>query len=346
MNFARVFSGNNPDNIKKAAELLREGGVVAFPTETVYGLGADAFNSKAVCRVFEIKKRPSFDPLIVHVCDKDSVQKLWKQVPPLAKQLMDTFWPGPLTLVLPKTDLVPDVVTSGLDTVAVRMPKHPVALKLIELLANPIAAPSANLFGYTSPTSASHVKEDLGASVDAVLDGGDCEVGVESTVVKIEKDGLVLLRPGGITKEQLEKIAPVKIFSGQASSPESPGLIESHYAPWTPFFVLDKKFEIFLKGAEKMVQAYQIQKGRPPRMGFLAFGPKADMPLFESVEVLSAKEDLYEAASTLFQAIRKLDKMNLDMIIAESVPEKGIGLAIMDRLKRASAGKTIEGVLC
>ncbi len=346
MTFASVFSGDNPDNIKKAADILREGGVVAFPTETVYGLGADAFISKAVCRVFEIKKRPSFDPLIVHVCDKASVQKLWKEVPPLAKQLMDTFWPGPLTLVLPKTDIVPDVVTSGLETVGVRMPKHPVALKLIELLGHPIAAPSANLFGYTSPTTAAHVREDLGASVDAVLDGGDCEVGVESTVVKIENDGLILLRPGGITKEQLEKIATVKISSGKTSSPESPGMIESHYAPWTPFIVLETKFEIFLQGVEKMVQAYQSQKSRPPRMGLLAFGSKEDMPLFESIEVLSAKEDLYEAASTLFQAMRKLDKMNLDMIIAESVPEKGIGLAIMDRLKRASAGKTIEGVLC
>ncbi len=346
MNVAPVFSGKDPENIKKAADLLRSGGVVAFPTETVYGLGADAFNSKAVCRVFEIKKRPSFDPLIVHVSDKKAAEKLWKEVPLIAQKLMDTFWPGPLTLVLPKTDLIPDVVTSGLDTVAVRMPKHPVALQLIEALGHPIAAPSANLFGYTSPTTAAHVREDLGVSVDAVLDGGHCEVGVESTVVKIEKDHLILLRPGGISKEQLESIAPVKLFSGKPSSPESPGQIESHYAPWTPFIVLDKSYEHFLKNAEKLIQAYQHQKGRAPRMGLLAFGPKPNTSLFESVEVLSPKEDLYEAAAALFQGMRKLDKMNLDMILAEPVPGKGIGLAIMDRLKRASSGKTIEGVLC
>src|SRR3989338_5562033 len=206
----KIVNAKDDAQIRIAAKILSEGGVVAFPTETVYGLGADVFNEKAVCKLFEIKKRPSFDPLIVHVSDPAEASLLWTDIPPLASQLIRYFWPGPLTLVLPKKAAVPDVVTSGLPTVAVRMPKNDAALALIRALGHPIAAPSANLFGYTSPTLASHVWEDLGENVDLVLDGGEASVGVESTVVKISPDGCTLLRPGAVTQEEMEKITRFK----------------------------------------------------------------------------------------------------------------------------------------
>ena len=336
MNPQKVLSAKDPRNIEQAVGLLRQGGLVAFPTETVYGLGADALNEKAVCRIFEAKKRPSFDPLIVHVASKEQAMTLWQETPALAKKLMDAFWPGPLTLVLPKSSIVPDVVTSGLVTVAVRMPHHEDALSLIRALGHPIAAPSANLFGCTSPTNAAHVWDEMSEQVDLVLDGGDSMVGLESTVLKIEPDGCVLLRPGAVTAEQLEKVVTLKRSSKTTDTIESPGQMESHYAPWTPMILLEKPLEDCVMALTATLAEFQERKQTAPRAGFIAFRHVPQTGSFESVQILSEKGDLVQAAANLFQAMRKLDKMHLDFIVAEPVPEKGIGVAIMDRLRKAS----------
>ena len=327
-------------NVHRAAGIIQRGGLVAFPTETVYGLGADAFNEKAVCKIFEVKKRPSFDPLIVHVANPRDAVLLWRQVPDIAKVLMEKFWPGPLSIVLPKNINVPDVVTSGLATVAVRMPDHPVALRLIREAGCPIAAPSANLFGYTSPTQALAVAEDLGGKIGAVLDGGPSKVGVESTVVKIEHGKIFILRPGGITVEQIEKAAGLKVVRNcKISKKESPGQMKSHYAPKTPLVLMGggpagfvKKMERFKKDRLAAGQAF-------PDIACISFFEKYPKGLFGAHAVLSPKKDLYAAASQLFQAIRKLDKMAPCLIVAAPFPAKGIGLAIRDRLEKASGGK-------
>lgn len=296
-------------NLSRAAAILRRGGLVAFPTETVYGLGADALNPKAVCRIFEAKKRPRFDPLIVHVASPEQAALLWDGMNRAASLLIKKFWPGPLTIVLPKSSMVPDIVTAGLPTVAVRMPAHRVALRLIRALGRPIAAPSANLFGRASPTTAADVREDLGNKVTLVLDGGPCRVGVESTVVAIENGRAFLLRPGGISLEELRKVIPISTgVSGRRRA--APGFLKSHYAPRTPMVLLN--------------DARSFIKKHPGRR----------------VGLLSHPRDLRKAASKLFHAIRKLDKMSLDLIVAEKVSARGIGLAIMDRLKKACGGKT------
>ncbi len=337
---SNILNASEAANIEKAAEILKNGGLVAFPTETVYGLGVDALNAKAVAKAFEVKKRPSFDPLILHIAKAEEANALWKETPKIAQILMKQFWPGPLTIVLPKSDLVPDIVTSGLPTVAVRMPDCQVAQQLIGLLGRPVAAPSANLFGYTSPTTARAVSEDLGDEIDLILDGGPTTVGIESTVLKIEGTKCFLLRPGGVPVEEIEKFVPVQRESAEEKLVhESPGLAQSHYAPWTPFALMDKSYPDFIMELKRLNEVCQKSSVDWPRIGLLVFDEKADASWFETVEVLSPKKDLHEAAANLFHAIRKLDKMNLDLIIAEMVPEKGIGLAIMDRLRKATGGK-------
>lgn len=292
-------------NICRAARVLRRGGLVAFPTETVYGLGADALNAKAVCKIFETKKRPHFDPLIVHVASPEEAARLWKKTTPEADRLIRVFWPGPLTIVLPKSDLVPDIVTAGLPTVAVRMPSHPAALALIRALKKPIAAPSANPFGRTSPTTPKNVEEDLGKKVNFILDGGPCRVGVESTVVAFEKGKAVILRPGGVPVEAIRKC--VRVSSRAAKRRGSPGLLKTHYAPRTAMVLVDAS-------------------------------EKPAVPRGLRVRRLRHPKDLRAAATRLFQAIRKLDKIKPDLILADRVPARGIGSAIMDRLNRASSG--------
>jgi L-threonylcarbamoyladenylate synthase len=308
--------------IQEAAEIIKRGGIVAFPTETVYGLGADAFNPLAVSRLFEVKKRPYFDPLIVHLARKADLERVVAEIPPGAKRLMDRFWPGPLTVVLPKREDVPDIVTAGLRTVAVRMPNHPVALSLIEKAETPIAAPSANPFGYVSPTTAKHVEEQLGEEIDLILDGGPCHVGVESTVIAFSGDQAELLRPGGLPVEEIEsmigKVDPQRI--GKAG-PKAPGMLSTHYAPGTPVLLQPNA-------------RYDREQGK--RIGVLAFRrPGKDMEA-EHVEILSEKGNLREAAANLFAALHRLDALNLDLIIADTFPEEGLGRAIMDRLRRAS----------
>jgi len=344
----KVVDASLPESILQAVDVLRAGGVVAFPTETVYGLGADATNEKAVCRIFEAKKRPTFDPLIVHVATVEQAHSLWRGEPGSAESLARRFWPGPLTIVLPKAPSVLDLVTAGLPTVAVRMPNHDAALALIKALGRPIAAPSANVFGHTSPTSAQHVMEDLGEAVDLILDGGPCRVGVESTVLKIESGVGTILRPGAVSAEQLRSILPVEDFSAKTTAGiEAPGQMASHYAPWTRFVLLPKKLNDFKDDFEQMRKEWETVKGLPPRVGLISFGKPVEEANLESVQTLSVSGDLIEAATNLFQAMRKLDKMHLDFILAEPVPEKGIGEAIMDRLRRASGGHIAgKGTLC
>ena len=229
----------DPRAILQAAKIIRHGGIVAFPTETVYGLGADAFNPLAVARIFEAKRRPYFDPLIVHVANPADVKKLVEEIPSNAKKLTERFWPGPLTVVLFKEENIPDIVTAGLPTVAIRMPNHPMALSLIIESKCPIAAPSANPFGYLSPTTAEHVREQLGDQVDLILDGGPCPVGVESTIVSFLEEEPRLLRPGGVSLEEIESIiGKVKISPIEEERPSAPGMLPKHYAPRTPI-VLD-----------------------------------------------------------------------------------------------------------
>lgn len=306
--------------ILRAAEVIRDGGLVAFPTETVYGLGANALDADAVAQIFELKGRPRFDPLIVHVANAQKLQTLVEQVPQLARDLIARFWPGPLSVVLRKRDLVPDVVTAGLPSVAVRCPAHPTALRLIEAAGVPIAAPSANLFCAVSPTTAPHVVEQFGDRLSVVLDGGPCQIGVESTVVSFLDDQPVLLRPGGVTVEEMEAVmGPLKIAIADGSQPISPGQFPRHYAPTTP---------LVLTSAAPRPGA---------RVGLLAFGPPSSITDFAAIEVLSERECLREAAANLFAAMRRLDALQLDYIVARPVPEVGLGHAIMDRLRRAAA---------
>ncbi|MFB3884073.1 MAG: L-threonylcarbamoyladenylate synthase [Thermodesulfobacteriota bacterium] len=310
-------------NVRHAAEIIKRGGIVAFPTETVYGLGADTFNPMAVARIFEVKGRPHFDPLIVHVASDKDLNRLTGEIPSSAKKLMERFWPGPLTVVLSKKERVPDIVTAGLPTVAIRMPKHPMALSLIELAGSPIVGPSANPFGYLSPTTAGHVRDQLGKQIDFILDGGPCEVGVESTILSFSEKGPEILRPGGIPLEEIESIiGRVKTGSSGEEKPSAPGMLPRHYAPRTP---------IVLEWSKKNSDAYGDK-----RIGLLVLQKPSNDLKYDHLEVLSKKGDLREAAANLFSAIRRLDALNLDLILAEPVPEEGLGRAIMDRLRRAS----------
>ena len=309
------------NHLEDAVRILKAGGLVAFPTETVYGLGADALNEHAVARVFEVKGRPTFDPLIVHVPDLEGAKALAKSFPPLAEKLARAFWPGPLTLVLPKQPRVPDLVTAGLDTVALRAPAHPLALELLRAFGGPLAAPSANPFGLLSPPTAHHVQSTLGHLVDLILDGGPCRVGVESTVVSLAEDDPVLLRPGGTAVEELEKICgKLRIPAEGSSLSSSPGRLERHYALATPLYPSDRFPD----------------KPTGERWGYLAFSRTPEGP-WAATEVLSPSGDNTEAAARLFHCLHLLDEAGLDAVVYETVPDEGLGRAINDRLRRASA---------
>jgi len=305
--------------IKYAAEIIKRGGLVAFPTETVYGLGADALNPKAVARIFEVKERPSFDPLIVHIASLETLQLLTSDPDDRVYRLAEKFWPGPLTLVLPKSNYVPDIVTSGLNTVGVRMPDNRIALDLIRFSGCPVAAPSANKFGRISPTKAEHVKKQL-PDIDYILDGGPTKFGIESTVIGIRPDGFIILRQGIITSEELESVLPrSKQTAGRQELRSSPGNIKSHYSPQKPLYILGE----------------HPQNLNTENAAFLSFG-KVPVSGFKVVEYLSKNGDLHEAAINLFEKLHLLEESDIEFIIAEPVPEKGIGIAIMDRLRKAS----------
>ena len=320
-------------SVQEAVEVIQRGGLVAFPTETVYGLGADATNPKAVAKIFDVKGRPRFDPLIVHVASVAQARSLWTTCPDIAEKLMKRFWPGPLTLVLPKNPVVLDLVTAGLPTVAVRMPDHPAVRHLIELAGCPVAAPSANRFGRPSPTTAQAVEEDLGSEVDLILDDGPTPIGVESTVLAFEDESPILLRPGGISLEALTEILG-EVRRGQEDSarPSSPGMLKRHYAPRTPLYLLDES------SLRHLLEVGETVKGK---VGLLSFMPVARPSGFSRVEILSPTGDLVEAASRFFQMLRLLDGLGLDAIVATPIPQQGLGLALMDRLQRASSGRAV-----
>ncbi|OQW33429.1 MAG: translation factor (SUA5) [Nitrospira sp. SG-bin1] len=321
-----ILSGADPAAVRLAGKVIQAGGLVAFPTETVYGLGCDAFNADAAAKVFEAKQRPQFDPLIVHIADPGQLEAVIDSLPPLGRRLIDAFWPGPLTLVLSKQQAIPDLVTAGLSTVAVRMPNHPVAQALIREAGTPIAAPSANPFGYVSPTTARHVADGLGSNVDLILDGGPCPVGVESTIVSLAGPQPELLRPGCITIEQLGAlIGPLRRSSSTTERPLAPGQLSRHYATRTPLTILPAV------GARPVLNSDK-------RAGLLIHArPQNGTDGFAAVEVLSSRGDLREAARHLFAALRRLDALDLDRIYAEPCAEEGIGAAIMDRLRRCAA---------
>jgi len=306
--------------IKEAAAILQSGGLVAFPTETVYGLGANALNPDAVARIFIEKERPSFDPLIVHISQLEDLSVLCLNVDERIYKLAEQFWPGPLTIVVPKSHLVPDIVTSGLPTVGIRMPRNEIALQLIKAAGFPIAAPSANKFGRISPTTAHHVKKQL-PDVKCVLDGGNCSVGIESTVISLTSQGFKILREGIITRDEISKVIPYSDVNDNESVPlASPGLLKSHYSPLKPIYILGKSDPVNLD--------YK-------NAGFISFSGLVPGE-FKRVEYLSKKSDLKEAAVNLFDVLHRMEDSEVDFIVAEPVPERGIGLAIMDRMRKAA----------
>lgn len=330
-------------DVARAAEILRNGGLVAFGTETVYGLGANALDERAVAGVFEAKNRPHFDPLIVHIANMEWLGRLAEQLSPQAERLADAFWPGPLTMVLPKKSIVPDLVTSGLPTVAVRMPSHPLARKLLEAVDLPIAAPSANPFGQISPTTAQHVLDQLGDRIDLILDGGPCDVGVESTVVLMAEDRPCILRHGGVTQEQLEQvIGPLDVYRsageetdnseehsiGTTTAAVAPGMLSQHYSPGTPLALADEAAEQLLPGRRVgLLQFSQLPVDSPRRAHF--------RDAAAVIEILTDDGDLRTAAAGFFAALRRLDSQQLDLILAEPFPDAGLGRALNDRLIRA-----------
>lgn len=332
----------DPENINPAVATavasLKAGGIVALPTETVYGLGADAFNAAAVAKIFAAKERPSFDPLIVHVGSREAIHEVAdipEEMLATVNELISTHWPGPLTLVLPKKDTVPDIVTSGKDTVAVRMSDHPVMKAITKELGRPIAAPSANKFGKISPTSAAAVADELDGEIPLIIDGGACLNGVESTIIRVEATGarphLHLLRPGPVIKEDLQKVGKVirpKKKKAVATDPEAPGMLESHYAPATPLYLFDEPSQFVPEpGKTYGLLSYRGQD----KDGYM------NLHEWQVIEELSpGKGKLAEASVRLFFCLRQLDNSGVDAIIAERVSEVGLGVAIMDRLRRAS----------
>jgi len=316
-----IINSSN-ENIQKAAEEIISGGIVAFPTETVYGLGADGLNPTAVAKIFEAKQRPSFNPLILHISSRNQLTDLVKIENDIVYNLINKFWPGPLTLVLPKKEIVPNIVTAGNLTVAVRMPNHPIAKALIDACGRPIAAPSANQFGFLSPTTAEHVEKQLGNKIKFILDGGKSEIGVESTIVEVTKTEILILRHGGISVEQLKEVCnSVKIKDVYLNKPNAPGQLLQHYAPNIPLKFLSEITKDEINGK---------------KLGGLFFKENNSKIEFEQVEFLSKTGDMREAAANLFFHLHNLENKNLDLILVETVESIGLGIAIMDRLIKAT----------
>ena len=312
------------NSINQAKESLEKGNLVAIPTETVYGLAANALVEESVIKIFQAKNRPSFDPLIVHVPNVKCVDDLVLEFPDSAKKLAKAYWPGPLTLVMKKSDKIPLAVTSGMDTVGIRVPNHPLSLELLKSLDFPLAAPSANPFGYTSPTQAFHVNNQLGNSVDYILDGGTCKVGIESTIVSCVGDNVTVLRLGGLTVEEIEKTLgkPVDEVKTSSDKPNAPGMLTSHYNP-------GKK--VIIGNID-----HNLRKHPKARIGVLSFKRKFKNLNITKQIALSPKGDMQEAAKNLFGALRKLDSRAVEFILTEKMPDEGLGKAINDRLLRAS----------
>lgn len=323
--------GPNPNVIDEAVKVLRAGGIVSFPTETVYGLGADALNAEAVRKVFEIKGRPSDNPLIVHIASDQQLYDIADEIPEKGKILAQAFWPGPLTLVMKRTILISDLVTAGLDTVAIRMPNHPVTLELIRSFDAGLVGPSANLSGRPSPTTAGHVLEDLNRKIDMILDAGPTHIGVESTVIDVTVDPPVILRAGGLSRERIiEMIGPLQADDGSADLRRSPGTRHRHYSPRARVILVEQG------DVERLKELLQRHRQEGKRVGCIAHSPNvATLESGEFFRVLPSDVDLF--ARYFFRTVRELDLLGIDLMIVESIDEVGLGAAVMDRLRWASA---------
>jgi L-threonylcarbamoyladenylate synthase len=307
-------------DIKKAKQLLGAEELVAIPTETVYGLAGNALNTASVLKIFKVKQRPEFDPLIIHVPSLSAAEKYVEHIPDEAVSLAENFWPGPLTIVLKKKSIIPDLVTSGLDTVGLRCPDHELTRSLLETLDFPLAAPSANPFGYVSPTTPQHVQDQLGEKIPYILDGGACRVGIESTIVGFENNRPIIYRMGGLSLEILEEhLGNIKVSLNSTSNPRAPGQLKSHYAP---------SKQMMIGKIDELLKKFPAQSS-----SLLTFEKDYGMPY---QVILSRSGSLDEAAQNLFSALRMLDKMPGEFILTEFVPEEGLGRAINDRLRRAS----------
>ncbi|HHT7237515.1 TPA: L-threonylcarbamoyladenylate synthase [Bacillus cereus] len=319
--------------LKEAARLLRENEAVAFPTETVYGLGANAMDDEAIAKIFEAKGRPSDNPLIVHIGTKSQLDGIVREIPPVAEKLMEHFWPGPLTIILPRKKGISERVTAGLNTVGVRMPDHPVALALLEEANVPVAAPSANRSGRPSPTLASHVYEDLNGKIAGIVDGGATGVGVESTVIDCTSEVPTILRPGGITKEQLEAvIGNVSLdpaLKDEKEKPKSPGMKYTHYAPKAPLSIVE--------GSHEFIQRIVDEKKKEGfKVGVLTTEEYQRVYSADIVLSCGVRSDLASVATKLYDVLRTFDASEVDVIFSESFPNEGIGNAIMNRLTKAA----------
>jgi L-threonylcarbamoyladenylate synthase len=319
-----VLSAGESGTVDRAADLLREGEVVALPTETVYGLAADAMREDAVLKIFQAKSRPRFDPLIVHLPDGDWAEQLVEideHVRERFDKMRNRFWPGPLTFVFPHKQVVPDLVTAGLETIAIRLSAHPVFSQIVSTVGRPLAAPSANRFGRISPTTAAHVVDELEGLIPLVVDAGPTAHGLESTIVALRNDRIEVLRRGPVTEEQLAEFGEV-IVAGTKSLPEVPGQLPTHYAPKTPLTLVTD------------IASFDSPANR--RLGLLAWSPNPP-PGFAEVRLPSRSRDSIEAAKNLYRCLRELDDAELDLIVAETVPDVGLGAAINDRLRRAAS---------
>lgn len=312
------------NDIHKAVEILNREDLVAIPTETVYGLAGNIYSEKAIKSIFHMKQRPFFNPLIVHTYSLDQLNNFVEYVPEKAKMLAQAFWPGSLTMVMKKKDIIPDLITSGKDTVAVRIPNHPLTLQLLENLEFPLAAPSANPFGCISPTQPAHVKGYFDGKLSMILDGGECENGIESTIIGFEDNEPVLYRLGSIALEDIVAVVgDVNIKNKKEIAPDAPGMLERHYAPKTTTFLVEN--------VDDFVQEHPNKK-----IGVICFSQEINIPEVTFFETLSPNGDLKEATSKLYATMHKLDRMNLDMIVAQKFPDYGLGKSINDRLSRAT----------
>ncbi len=303
-------------------QLLKDKKLVAIPTETVYGLAANAFDNDAVQQIFQMKGRPKFNPLIVHIHNVAQLEMLATNIPKNALKLAKRFWPGPLTLILPKQELISDLVTAGKATVGIRMPNHKTTLALLEGLDFPLVAPSANPFTRISPTSAQHVADYFGTAIPAILDGGPCRVGLESTIVGFEADETIIYRKGGISIDEIKAVVgDVRLTTTNETAPQAPGMLLKHYAPKTAFVVTN-------------AIETELQKHEGKRVGVISFF-KTSFPKVRVIKTLSLEKNIEEAASKLFASLHELDGKQLDIIIAEKFPEEGLGISINDRLERA-----------
>ena len=312
------------NDIPKAIEILNNEDVVGIPTETVYGLAGNIYSEKAIRKIFQVKQRPLFNPLIVHLHSIEQLEEIVSDFPAKAALLAKVFWPGSLTLVLKKKASIPDIITAGKDTVAVRIPNHPVTLSLLKKVSFPLAAPSANPFNRISPTNSLHVESYFKNSIQMVLEGGECKNGLESTIIGFENNAPVLYRLGAISIEEIENvIGKINIKNNKESAPNAPGMLAKHYAPKTKTYLVNdlKKF---------------IKSNDDKRIGVLSFREEISASNIEHLEILSTHGDLKEAASKLYSALHKLDNLNLEMIVVERVPDIGLGKSINDRLERAT----------